>query len=175
MCLGLQNHFLDSRLSCLFVLSHLWLFAALCTVICQAPLSMEFSRQWYCSGLPFPPPGDLPDSGIELTSLASPALQAGSLPLAQPWKLPDSIDSQISLRNTLPPPPPTILYTPILMNNTSVNPGEQPRSRKSVLILYFFAAHIYLGNHWFGFINSLSELFASCPGSYTICQSHLEQ
>ena len=35
------------------------------TVACQAPLSMEFSRQEYWNGLPFPPPGDLPDSGIE--------------------------------------------------------------------------------------------------------------
>ena len=41
---------------------------------CQAPLSMEFSRQEYWSGLPFPPPGDLPDPGIEPVSLESPAL-----------------------------------------------------------------------------------------------------
>ena len=44
---------------------------------CQAPLSMGFSRQEYWSGLPFRPPGDLPDPGIEL---GSPALQADSLP-----------------------------------------------------------------------------------------------
>ena len=47
------------------------------TVAHQAPLSMEFSRQEYWSGLPFPPPGDLPDPGIEPRS---PALQADSLP-----------------------------------------------------------------------------------------------
>ena len=35
------------------------------TVACQAPLSMGFSRQEYCSGWPFPPPGDLPNLGIE--------------------------------------------------------------------------------------------------------------
>ena len=35
------------------------------TVACQTPLSMGFSRQKYWSGLPFPSPGDLPDSGIE--------------------------------------------------------------------------------------------------------------
>ena len=40
----------------------------------QAPLSMEFSRQQYWRGLPFSPPGDLPDPGIESTSLVSPAL-----------------------------------------------------------------------------------------------------
>ena len=40
----------------------------------QAPLTMEFSKQGYWSGLPFPPPGDLPDSGIKSVS---PALAGG--------------------------------------------------------------------------------------------------
>ena len=44
------------------------------TVVCQAPLSMEFSRQEYWSGMPFPTPGDLPDSGMEPVSLMCPAL-----------------------------------------------------------------------------------------------------
>ena len=47
----------------------------------QAPLSMGFPRQEYLSGLPFPPPGDRPDPGIEP---ASPALQMDSL-LLSPW------------------------------------------------------------------------------------------
>ena len=47
------------------------------TVAHQAPLLMEFSRQEYWSGWPFPSPGDLPNSEIEPVS---PALQAGSLP-----------------------------------------------------------------------------------------------
>ena len=51
------------------------LFAALWTVARQAPLSMEFSRQEYWSGLTCPPPGDLLDPGIEPRS---PALQADS-------------------------------------------------------------------------------------------------
>ena len=45
------------------------------TVAHQAPLSMGFPRREYWSGLPFPPPGDLPDLGIEPRSPASPALQ----------------------------------------------------------------------------------------------------
>src|SRR5574337_1098638 len=53
------------------------------TVACQAPLSMELSRQEYWSGLPFPPPGDLPDPGIKP---GSPALQADSLPSKPPGK-----------------------------------------------------------------------------------------
>ena len=54
---------------------------------CQAPLSMEFSRQEYWSGLPCPSPGDLPDSGIEPTTAASPVLQEDSLVLS-PWRIP---------------------------------------------------------------------------------------
>ena len=47
------------------------------TVACQASLSVEFSRQEYWSGLPFPSPGDLPNSGIKPRS---PAQQADSIP-----------------------------------------------------------------------------------------------
>ena len=50
------------------------------TVAQQAPLSMEFSRQEYWTGLPFPPSGDLPNPEIESRSPVSPALQADSLP-----------------------------------------------------------------------------------------------
>ena len=56
------------------MLSHVRLFATPGTVARQAPLSMGFSRQEYWSGLPFPPPEDLPDPGIEP---ASPALAGG--------------------------------------------------------------------------------------------------
>ena len=58
------------------VLSHLScvrLFVTPWTVARQAPLSMGFSGQEYWSGLPCPPPGDLPDPGIESAPLASPA------------------------------------------------------------------------------------------------------
>ena len=47
------------------VLSLVQLFEAQWTVAQQAPLSMEFSRQEYRSRLPFPTPGDLPDTGTE--------------------------------------------------------------------------------------------------------------
>ena len=52
----------------------------------QAPLSVEFSRQEYWSGLPFPTPGDLPDPGIEPIPLASPALTGGSFTAEPPGK-----------------------------------------------------------------------------------------
>ena len=64
-------------------LSRVRLFAIPWTVVYQASLSMGFSRQEYCNGLPFPSPGDLPDPGIEP---GSPALQADALPSEPPGK-----------------------------------------------------------------------------------------
>ena len=50
-------------------------------VACQAPLSMEFCKQEYCSGKPFPSLGDLPEPGIKP---GSPTLQEDSLPADTP-------------------------------------------------------------------------------------------
>ena len=58
----------------LMCFSHVQLPATPWTVACQAPLSMGVCRQAYWSGLSFPPPGDLPDPGIEPASLSSLAL-----------------------------------------------------------------------------------------------------
>ena len=68
-------------------LSRVQLFVTPWTVPCQAPLFMRFPRQEYWSGLLFPPPGDLPDTGIEPTSPTSPALANGFFttePLGKP-------------------------------------------------------------------------------------------
>jgi len=56
------------------------------TVAFQAPLSMGFLRQKYWSGLPCPPPGNLPDPGIEPVSLMFPVLVGGPLPLVPSGK-----------------------------------------------------------------------------------------
>ena len=56
------------------VLSRIQLFATPWTVARQASLSKGFSRQEYWSELPWPPPGELPDPGIEPVSPAAPAL-----------------------------------------------------------------------------------------------------
>ena len=53
----------------------------------QVPLSMEFSRQEYWSGLPFPTPGDPPNPGIEPASPVSPALAGGFFTTVPPGKL----------------------------------------------------------------------------------------
>ena len=64
-------------------LSHVPLFVTPWTVACQAPLSMEFSRQEYCSGKTFLSSGDLPNPRIKPRS---PALQVDSLPSEPPGK-----------------------------------------------------------------------------------------
>ena len=61
--------------------SHVWLFVTPWTVARQVPLSMGFSRQEYWSGLPFPPPGDFLDSGIDSCLLHLLYWQMGSLSL----------------------------------------------------------------------------------------------
>ena len=65
-------------------LSRVRLFATLWTVVYQATLSMEFSRQEYWSGLPFPSPGDLLNPGIEPRS---PALQADACTIWAMWEV----------------------------------------------------------------------------------------
>ena len=70
------------------MLSHsscVWLFVTLWTVASQAPLSMRFSRQENCRGLPFPSPGDLPDPGIKPASLKSPALAGRFFTTSPTW------------------------------------------------------------------------------------------
>ena len=64
--------------------SRVQLFAILCTVACQASLSMGFSRQEYWSGLPCSPPGDLPNPRIDPVSPESPTLQVNSLSTEPP-------------------------------------------------------------------------------------------
>ena len=77
-------------------LSRVQLFATPWTIVYQASPSMGFSRQEYWSGLPFPSPGDLPDSGIEP---GSPALQADALPSESPGKQYYIRDIRVALRD----------------------------------------------------------------------------
>ena len=64
----MENNMKNESVSCLVMSDSMipW------TVACQAPLSVEFSKQEYWSGLPFPSPGELPDPGIKpaVTALA---------------------------------------------------------------------------------------------------------
>ena len=70
----------------------------LCATLCdpmdctrQAPLSMGFSRQEYQSGLPCPPPGDLPYPGIESLSLKSPSLAIEFFTTSSTWEVQNQV------------------------------------------------------------------------------------
>ena len=67
------------------MLSHVQLFATPWTVVFQAPLLMEFSRQEYWRGLPFPSPRDLSNPEVKLVSFVSPALVGDFFTTAPPW------------------------------------------------------------------------------------------
>ena len=84
-------HWVFLTVMCACVLSHfncIQLFTPLWTVAHQAPLSMGLSRQEYWSGLPCPPPGDLPSPGIKPTSLISLALAGGLFSTSATWEAP---------------------------------------------------------------------------------------
>ena len=89
-CLGFTKLLESINLCCavLSCFSRVQLFATLWTVALQAPLSMGFSRQEYWSGLLCPPPGDLPDPGIEPRSLTSPQLAGGLFTTSTTWEAP---------------------------------------------------------------------------------------
>ena len=73
-----------SRFSCIELFETPWIVAFL------SPMPMQFLREDYCSGLPCLPPGDLPDTGVETTSLMSPA-QAGA---SATWEAPKVLVAQ---------------------------------------------------------------------------------
>ena len=92
-----QKYMKRKENACVFSCSgRVRLFVTSWTVVRQAPLSMGSSRQEYWSGLPFPPPGDLPDPGIEPVSPVSPTLQADFLPLSHQ----ESQEKRIPILNT---------------------------------------------------------------------------
>ena len=106
------------------------------TVARQAPLSMGFSRQEYWSGLPCPPPGDLPNLGIKT---ASPALQADSLPLSQQGS------SQLPVVALTPWCP--LAHRCITPIAVSVIPGPFPWVSVFTLSSYKVTNHLGLGHH----------------------------
>ena len=84
------------------MLSHFscaWLPMTLWTVAHQASLSMGFSRQEYWSGMPCPPPGDLPNPGIEPMSLMSPELAGRFFTTSTTWETAHLGNRKTSLGN----------------------------------------------------------------------------
>ena len=89
------------------------------TLVCSAPLSMEFSRQKYQSGLPFPSPWDLPDPGIKPMYLH---WQVNSLPLSHQVRVMEYLDTH------------THTHTGILFSH---------KKEWNYLIYYFENAHLF--------------------------------
>ena len=117
------------------------LFVTLWTVAYQGPLSLEFSRQEYFSGLSCSPPGDLPEPGVELISLTSPALEAGSLslvPAGKHCKIYDSIGTHRKHRLMIISKMHSWTFFPLPQKSTIA-------FMKSVTIyLIFFLCHFFL-------------------------------
>ena len=104
----------------------------------KAPLSMEFSGREYWSGLPCPPPGNLPDPGIKLVSLMSPALAGRFWTTSAPGKLINNVvivsdgqwrDSAIYIRVSILP--------------KTLFPSRLPHNIEKSLILMFSAFRIW--------------------------------
>ena len=78
------------KLASACMLSHfslIQLFATLCIITRKAPLSMGFFKQEYWSGLPCPPSGYIPDSGLESSYLISPALAGMFFTTSATWEV----------------------------------------------------------------------------------------
>ena len=132
MCVCMLGHF-----------SHVQLCATLWTVAHKAPLSMGFSRQEYWSGLPCPPPGDLPDPRTEPVSLASPALAGGFFTTSNTWETP-------------------IIY--IHVYNDLLLHGKLPQNfaaeTANIYYLHFWVSGIWVCLHWV----TLAEFLRRLPG-----------
>ena len=95
----LNNYYMGTLYACtLSCFSCVRLFVTPWTVARPAPLSMGFSRQEYWSGLPCPPPGDLPAPGKEPVSLTSPALAGRFFTTSTTWEAHPS--NSLFLQNT---------------------------------------------------------------------------
>ena len=81
---------------CVQLLICVWLSVAPWTEACQPPLSMEFSRQEYWSGLPFPTIGDVPDPEIKPISLVPPALADRFCTTGSTWEYPEKVKKQMT-------------------------------------------------------------------------------
>ena len=91
--------------------SQVRLLVTLRTVAHQAPLSIGFSRQEYWSGLPWPPPGDLPHPGIKYTSPFSPALADRFFTTSTTWEAPGLPEKQHLFTASLKHAPSTLVLS----------------------------------------------------------------
>ena len=108
----------------------------------QASLSVGFSRQEYWSGLLYPPPGDLPDLGIQPTSLTSPELAGGSSPLEPPGKpdVANESETKVKVTQSCPtlcgPGQNSGMGSPLLLQGIFPTQGSNPGLLRCRWILY---------------------------------------
>ena len=128
------------------LLGHVQLLVTLWTIVRQVPLSMGFLRQEYWSGLPFPPPGDLPNPGIKPTSLVFPALGGGFFTTVPPGKPTKSTRGHINAGatrvRTIQPPLESLLGLKSLLGL------DQPNSRVGSCIVLIFCHYQYWELFW---------------------------
>ena len=130
---------------CVCVFSCVWLFAIPWTVACQASLSLEFSIQEHRSGLPFPPPGDLPNPRIEPTS---PAL-AGRF--FSDWATREALQNKKYLWQSIPSPGKNLeklnhsSITVIIWNGTATPANSLAASYKTKHSILYESAIAFLG------------------------------
>ena len=133
--------------------SSVQLFATPWTVTYQAPLSLGFSRQECWSGLPCPPPGDLPNAGTELVSLMSPALAGRFFATSATWEDPCMyVHASIRIRVFLVQFFEKLMHYSLLFkkkkkSQRKVNSemSDQKRDHSSYDFLYFIHVLIVLG------------------------------
>ena len=123
--------------------SHVRLFATMWTIAQHAPLSWDFSRQEYWSGLPSSPPGDLPNPGIEPTFLKSPASAVRFFTASATWEAPVSFHLD-SIPAVFLAPDISILPVPLLRGIVRVHSvcgkdkgSQTPRMGESTNSKYF--------------------------------------
>ena len=146
------------------------------TVACQAPLSMGFSRQEYWSGLPCLPPGDLPDPGIEPSSLTPPA---GSLPWGSPGKpllsLRHKEKSQISGSHhpslLLPPSNPWLPFSLVVLSPLLPLTIQPSLSRHSWLFKTWIRSHSLAQKSPCSFLSYFEEIQTSHKASAQLSSS----
>ena len=141
-------------------LRHVQLFVTPWTVTCQAPLSLEFPRQEYWSGLPFPSPRDLPNPGIEPTSWVSPAL-AGGFFTTEPFLFNSKQMSLLSLPQSRQLTTPTVsTWNPCsLAPMTQQSPGFPALSSSAVPSTLTLVLHLV----------AMMDLHSSRLWSYILC------
>ena len=130
-------------------LSCVHLCAAPQTVAHQAPLSMGFPRQEYWSRLPFPTPGNLPNTEIEPTSLTSPALAALFFTTSAPWEAPSIHPETLLLTLSDSTQMPQPLRSILLFQDNGCPSGSVSKPVLSALVLLSFLLQTLEGRKLF--------------------------